>query len=1383
MNLRDAPEDAAVATTPELDEVILAIEHWVSRPQRNIDFQSYQETWLGTPVLLRYLSGRCPEASQSERLHQAVHNACEYLGNAPSDKVNYRCRLFGVSEGWKETWALARALCHISRAVIGQGGNVPGLYAWLKKSRPDDFTAAFADLQVVFESYHAAWSLPGEPVTVQDRDRVATRSNDAATAILDEFQPELIAHRNRNWFKRPNWLIVRRLLSYLLTPNSLPGPLGKTNRMHLLAAAPTDAEGAEEGRVLTATTQALVEGQKAIYLDPVTCGLMTIDDDLRSCLAISDQIISSELKHLDDTERTGLRISWDESTVLPHQLTGDSGGGLLVVSAVATSRGNGLDAGATASFAIHLKSSTGQTTKPRLEDYCIAPVGGIRAKLTNNPQLTTNDIRIQRVYLCAGQTLDPSGTAWDDWIPTVAGETGLTILPVGSGETQSDDIRTTLAQLIHDMTGDERIERVLTDHANTVFAEWEQIKNATKYSPHSLWKEQDEHRLDHYVWPNYRIELPETEDQRSKRMQEHKEPPAEPVLGEDTERERELLRRLIRGPKLLVVYDNAGAGKTVFSWRIRTDAASVEMRRELFEGHAPLVVRCDGKWQREKSKELLGLRERLTQELVATLESPPENPDKIVEYALKHRRVIVIVDGFDQFDSKERQHVVDLLLKDKTARDKCYWIITSRVHTIDALRNTLFIDRDWDRVRIDPFDERQQNLYFEDKGNSWLQTVPNRKAKAELLQLPMVLRLIRRSIEETPTGQSPPVFHTLSELFVTCARRLLDRAIRTSKEKISKAGLDNKDLPLGKQMELLERTLATLAFQMMVDQNYNALLDDAPDHSIEAFQENAEERFCFEQNQRRLVAIGLSGSRQNNAQLALDERQALWREALNVLKEIELNHRSVTEAYCPERIAFRSRKMMECYAALYLVKYANEGDRTAILPLLGDPQWDACWGLAIQMPRAEVVPSVVESTFALLFEAPADHPRPTEHMFHAWQLMKRDPQRYPGLEATLRSYRQQFLDILFGGDEDRAERAAEVITPEDFEKYLKSLSAASCSPLPSGEGPGVRAAPPSSSIPNPAWLQRVRQMYAERPTYAVCSDAKKPEEFRRAADPETRERQYTDPDHLTFLMGASPDDTSAYDVEKYDDSDPEQWWKELRIAAFQMATCCVTRAQYRLFDPHREQDQLLGDYGINERSPDEDCPVTYVDWWDAFCFALWVGEGYQLPTEVQWEGAAWGGIDRGKHKDWVVSVPPHQKGITTDQVNYNGKETWNDEKPQHTPADRTLPVRWDLDRLRRGLQHPAPKTPSAYEANGFGLWQVNGNVYEWCESGWAGTLSGAIERDSQDVAGEEVNSGTGRVVRGGSWSNSAWNTRASDRSWGGAENRGDFVGFRLSRIF
>jgi formylglycine-generating enzyme required for sulfatase activity len=151
-----------------------------------------------------------------------------------------------------------------------------------------------------------------------------------------------------------------------------------------------------------------------------------------------------------------------------------------------------------------------------------------------------------------------------------------------------------------------------------------------------------------------------------------------------------------------------------------------------------------------------------------------------------------------------------------------------------------------------------------------------------------------------------------------------------------------------------------------------------------------------------------------------------------------------------------------------------------------------------------------------------------------------------------------------------------------------------------------------------------------------------------------------------------------------------------------------------------------------------DCPVEEVSWDDAQRFISKLnelsGKNYRLPTEAEWEFAAAGG------KDFVYVGADVIKDVA-----------WYAENSGNT----THPV---------GLNTP----------NSFGLYDMSGNVWEWC-SDWYQPYKGTHQTNPQGPS-----TGSYRVIRGGSWNNSAKSCRVSTRFNNSQTNRFFNLGFRLA---
>jgi len=155
-------------------------------------------------------------------------------------------------------------------------------------------------------------------------------------------------------------------------------------------------------------------------------------------------------------------------------------------------------------------------------------------------------------------------------------------------------------------------------------------------------------------------------------------------------------------------------------------------------------------------------------------------------------------------------------------------------------------------------------------------------------------------------------------------------------------------------------------------------------------------------------------------------------------------------------------------------------------------------------------------------------------------------------------------------------------------------------------------------------------------------------------------------------------------------------------------------------------------------------PVINVSWHDAVAYTEWLsqqtGKKYRLPTEAEWEYAAragtttkyWWGNDIGSNK-------------ANCSKNYCGDS----------------------------FQYTAPV--GSFEANPFGLYDMVGNVWEWCADSWHGSYEGA-PTDAQVWSGANENI---RVLRGGSFSDDSKNVRATNRNRHTSAERLDSFGFRV----
>jgi formylglycine-generating enzyme required for sulfatase activity len=229
----------------------------------------------------------------------------------------------------------------------------------------------------------------------------------------------------------------------------------------------------------------------------------------------------------------------------------------------------------------------------------------------------------------------------------------------------------------------------------------------------------------------------------------------------------------------------------------------------------------------------------------------------------------------------------------------------------------------------------------------------------------------------------------------------------------------------------------------------------------------------------------------------------------------------------------------------------------------------------------------------------------------------------------------------------------------------------------------------------------------------------------------------------TFMMGSPDNEEGAFDDEK-----PQH---EVTVPQFFMGRYPITQAQWRVVAGYPQVDRELTPDPSNFKKKRDNRPAENVDWDDAteFCQRLSqrTGREYRLPSEAEWEYACRGGTQT-----------PFSFGhyISTELANYNGSEYG--ESPACERKGETTDV-------------------GSYPPNNFGLCDMHGNVWEWCEDDWHDSYEGAPTDGGAWL--EEKRTETRRLLCGGSWNNDPGDCRSAFRGFNSRGNRYNGLGFRV----
>jgi formylglycine-generating enzyme required for sulfatase activity len=218
----------------------------------------------------------------------------------------------------------------------------------------------------------------------------------------------------------------------------------------------------------------------------------------------------------------------------------------------------------------------------------------------------------------------------------------------------------------------------------------------------------------------------------------------------------------------------------------------------------------------------------------------------------------------------------------------------------------------------------------------------------------------------------------------------------------------------------------------------------------------------------------------------------------------------------------------------------------------------------------------------------------------------------------------------------------------------------------------------------------------------------------------------------TFLMGSSLDEAG-----RFNDEGPQRW---VTVPEFWMGKYPITQAHY---------EAVIGENPSRFKGPNR--PVESVNWHEAveFCQRLFemTGRMYRLPSEAEWEYACRAG-----------TTTPFYFGetISTDLANYDGNYTYGNGS--------------------KGVYREETTVVGSFPPNQFGLHDMHGNVWVWCQDNWHSNYEGARTDGS---AWDEGGDPRLRVLRGGSWYDDPDLCRSAGRFRVAPDYADFFVGFRV----
>jgi len=1348
------------------EQFIEAEEAW--RDQVTAATALWRKRWLGPECALLHYAYcvRCDFSQDAqdalERLLRADHRRCAITHLIPERRQ--------VSENGdltkQEQFDVGQTVQLIQGLLFGVKA-AQSLRTWKPgRELPDEFVE---HISACICAYHNAWHLSHEPVS-REEERRSGVPLDYPTDPYAKALAQLIRDSRfdaRDALDITTWLIVRRLLEYLRPceaqseVSSADEPQASVFETQTKVLLVDDAEP-PEGFAGPLTVRRTWEGQFGFYVDPVALGMTVLDQDMLDSLRLGWCAALPELRAwVADTGNAAPAIRLAPRLPGLTYLAGGSAGGLFACAMYAAAKATGLNSDASASVALQavVQRESAQDefdwdSDLSIDQIRIAPVDEESVKPKLDAARSKADLR--HVVLEGDQA---------DWAHAQE------IVPDGLKVHGAES----LAEVYKLLTGHARIERVLSDYSDACVEEWDSLwKTPPRYDAPSG----DEDGLLYYVPPHFELrkadagQVPElflpVPEARGR------EDDAYTRIEGDTE--EEVLANLLReSGDRLCVSEGPGAGKSVFTRRLLAFLGTQAGRAALeLDAKAALAVRWEeqslhGAWPEQFEQELARIVQPYCQ-------AHGVSPQQVVKYALDNGRCVLILDALDQVQDEGRiKCVQDFLATVRRKGWKLRMIVTGRPREVESQRGHLFSGA-WRYAKLLGFDEAQQYRYLygpewppaSDAEDAWLRrnlagidierlvpqvdeaNLPEDRRRRREAYLESLREQFSNYAEVTDLFRNPAVLHMVRGLIEAGVfepfRQRGDLYVQTSKSMLYR-GLDRvlSHRPTPGEIRRLEEILAAVAFEMMCR--------DAGHYRVEGETEV----------ERVKAAAGVRPQKPIT--------DAEWDRLESVTL---LTNRTLLYGATSRVLAWPDRRMMEFYCGLHLAcnlqanwvepwtPEKSGATRPADPPVrcgdanvrrfAADSDWHEPWRFAIEMNPSIREDRVLLASLAELYQPPTQpegaekpHLRPTELMYRAWALLEEMPPQLrtfseqppllDGREEVLKAYRAQFWRRVQEGD-----RIALQLVPEDWLAQLRKqgiLHEPELEERRQRQGTEEREVVAIEPTPE-AWIQHLHEQ-------GLLTDREREE--RRGPQrtavrcPPAANTDGTNPeeDRKPFLMG-SPEGEG---------SEAEHPQHQVIVPPFLMQATQLTREQYVLFDAAYEK---VHESLLKSKASEDRCPAIDVSWYDSFCLAMWIGA--KLPTEAQWEYACRAGTTTAFH---------FGESLSSHQANFDGNYPYGGAEKGPYLA-KTTPVGF-------------------YEPNGWKLYDLHGNVWEWCADWFDGQwYSKRKAKHGDEPAMDEGGPlpGSSRALRGGGWNYVGVDCRSAFRFDNEPDSRNDLGGVRLS---